>query len=162
MGKDQAVPNPLAQTIAQAVSQLGVAGQVVFEPGKVHPKDWANPGRVRVLIKENGKLVGPGGIKNSTLCVNSVIEQRLAAASVMIIIITITWFVCVMLIIHVPKQNTNFTVSSPNICVKTPPPKSLPRDCALQVCRRPPNPFLLQPLPKDGRWAQSYRCIRPL
>lgn len=66
MGKDQAVQNPLAQDIAQAVSQLGVAGQVVFEPGKVHPKDWANPGRVRVLIKEDGKMVGPGGIKNST------------------------------------------------------------------------------------------------
>lgn len=65
VGKDQAVPNPLAQDIAQAVSQLGVAGQVVFEPGKVHPKDWANPGRVRFLIKENGKPVGPGAIKNS-------------------------------------------------------------------------------------------------
>lgn len=66
VGKDQGVANPLAQDIAQAVAQLGTAGQVVFEPGKVHPKDWANPGRVRVLIKENGKPVGRGGIKNST------------------------------------------------------------------------------------------------
>lgn len=64
VGKEHAVQNPLAQGIAQAVSQLGVAGQVVFEPGKVHPKDWANPGRVRVLIKEDGKMVGRGGIKN--------------------------------------------------------------------------------------------------
>ena len=31
----------------------------------MHPKDWANPGRVRVLIKQDGKPVGPGGIKNS-------------------------------------------------------------------------------------------------
>jgi len=35
--------------------------RIVFEPGKVHPKDWANPGRVRVNLKERG-----GGIvKNS-------------------------------------------------------------------------------------------------
>lgn len=65
VAKHQAVPNPLAHDIAQAVSGLGVAGQVVFEPGKVHPKDWANPGRVRVLIKDDGEPVGPGGIKNS-------------------------------------------------------------------------------------------------
>lgn len=66
MGKDEGVTNPLAQDIANAVSQLDVAGQVVFEPGKIHPKDWANPGRVRVLIKENGKPAGRGSIKNST------------------------------------------------------------------------------------------------
>lgn len=65
VGKDEGVTNPLAQDIANAVSQLDVAGQVVFEPGKIHPKDWANPGRVRVLIKENGKPAGRGSIKNS-------------------------------------------------------------------------------------------------
>lgn len=73
VGKEQAVPNPLAREIADACSQLGLGGQIVFEPGKCHPKDWANPGRVRVLIKEGGKTVGGGGVKNSTswylLCV---------------------------------------------------------------------------------------------
>ncbi|GAB7353984.1 hypothetical protein MBLNU459_g4579t1 [Dothideomycetes sp. NU459] len=64
VAKDEGVANPLAQDIANAVSQLDVAGQVVFEPGKIHPKDWANPGRVRVLIKENGKPAGRGTIKN--------------------------------------------------------------------------------------------------
>ena len=52
-----AVPNPLAREIAHACSQLGL--QVLFEPGKGHPRDWSNPGRVRV------KLHGSGGpVKN--------------------------------------------------------------------------------------------------
>lgn len=65
VGKELAVPNPLAREIVDAVSQMGLAGQVVFEPGKCHPKDWANPGRVRVLIKEDGKPAGRGHVKNS-------------------------------------------------------------------------------------------------
>jgi signal recognition particle subunit SRP19 len=67
VGKEDAVANPLAQDIANACSQLPVSGQVVFEPAKTHPKDWANPGRVRVLIKEDGKPAGRGSIKNSML-----------------------------------------------------------------------------------------------
>jgi len=43
-----AVKNPLSRDIAQACSQLGL--QVLLEPHKFHPKDWANPGRVRVKI----------------------------------------------------------------------------------------------------------------
>lgn len=62
-----AVPNPLAREIVDAVAGLGLGGQVVFEPGKCHPKDWANPGRVRVLLKEDGKVVGGGRVKNSML-----------------------------------------------------------------------------------------------
>ncbi|KAL8677401.1 MAG: hypothetical protein Q9186_006156, partial [Xanthomendoza sp. 1 TL-2023] len=54
VGKDQAVENPLARTIVDAVAELGL--QTVFEPGKMHPRDWGNPGRVRILLKENGKL----------------------------------------------------------------------------------------------------------
>ncbi|KAJ9632106.1 signal recognition particle subunit [Taxawa tesnikishii (nom. ined.)] len=50
VGKEQAVPNPLAREIADACSQLGLGGQIVFEPGKCHPKDWANPGRTEELI----------------------------------------------------------------------------------------------------------------
>ncbi|KAL8647888.1 MAG: hypothetical protein Q9226_006239 [Calogaya cf. arnoldii] len=43
VGKEQAVENPLARTIADAVAALGL--QTVFEPGKMHPRDWGNPGR---------------------------------------------------------------------------------------------------------------------
>lgn len=53
VGKELAVENPLARGIVDAAQLLGLS--VVFEPGKTHPKDWANPGRVRVLLKEGGK-----------------------------------------------------------------------------------------------------------
>ncbi len=55
VGKELAVSNPLAREIVDAVQTLGL--NVVFEPAKTHPKDWANPGRVRILLKENGKKV---------------------------------------------------------------------------------------------------------
>ncbi|KAL8764847.1 MAG: hypothetical protein Q9209_007858 [Squamulea sp. 1 TL-2023] len=54
VGKEQAVENPLARTIVDAVTALGL--QTVFEPGKMHPKDWGNPGRVRVLLKQGGRM----------------------------------------------------------------------------------------------------------
>ncbi|EMC92219.1 hypothetical protein BAUCODRAFT_78358 [Baudoinia panamericana UAMH 10762] len=57
--KDDAVSNPLAREIADACSHvgqtLGVPLQIVFEPHKGHPKDWANPGRVRVEVKRDGR-----------------------------------------------------------------------------------------------------------
>lgn len=53
VGAEQAVKNPLAREIVDAVQLLGL--KTVFEPGKTHPKDWANPGRVRVLVKEGGR-----------------------------------------------------------------------------------------------------------
>ncbi|KAF2492384.1 signal recognition particle, SRP19 subunit [Lophium mytilinum] len=56
VGREQAVPNPLAREIAEATASLGL--NVVFEPEKTHPKDWSNPGRVRVLVKEKGNSVG--------------------------------------------------------------------------------------------------------
>jgi len=46
---DLAVANPLARTIADAVTSLGL--KCVFNPGKIHPRDWANPGRVSVETK---------------------------------------------------------------------------------------------------------------
>ncbi|KAF2461936.1 signal recognition particle protein [Lineolata rhizophorae] len=56
VGKEAAVPNPLAREIVDAVHSLGL--NFTFEPTKRHPKDWANPGRVRVLLKdENGAKV---------------------------------------------------------------------------------------------------------
>lgn len=52
---DQGVENPLAKTIADAVRNLGLL--CVFEGEKTHPQDFGNPGRVRVLLKEDGHLV---------------------------------------------------------------------------------------------------------
>lgn len=66
VGKELAVPNPLAREIVEAVGKLGL--QVAFEPGKCHPRDWANPGRVRVLLAEEGSVVNnSGGITGSKL-----------------------------------------------------------------------------------------------
>ncbi|GAA5935269.1 RNA-binding signal recognition particle subunit SEC65 [Sporobolomyces koalae] len=42
---------PLAEQIAKACRMIGY--ETVFEPSKTHPKDWANPGRVRVQIKQD-------------------------------------------------------------------------------------------------------------
>ena len=64
VGKDLAVENPLAREIVDAVQLLGL--NIVFEVSKLHPKDWANPGRVRVLLKEDGKLKNQR-VKNSKL-----------------------------------------------------------------------------------------------
>ncbi|MCJ1280082.1 signal recognition particle subunit [Puttea exsequens] len=50
VSKHLAVPNPLARTIVDATQSLALP--TVFEPGKTHPNDWANPGRVRVAIKQ--------------------------------------------------------------------------------------------------------------
>lgn len=59
--KEDAVPNPLAREIVEALSQIGqkhnLPLKIVLEPAKCHPKDWANPGRVKVLIKENAKPI---------------------------------------------------------------------------------------------------------
>lgn len=62
VGKEQAVPNPLAREICDAVISLGL--NITLEAGKTHPKDWANPGRVRVLLKEDGKSMSRT-VKNS-------------------------------------------------------------------------------------------------
>lgn len=47
VGKEHAVENPLAREIAEAVYELGYKPNL--EPSKMHPRDWANPGRVRIL-----------------------------------------------------------------------------------------------------------------
>lgn len=53
VGAELAVENPLAREMADATASLGL--QTVFEPDKLHPKDWSNPGRIRVLLKQDGK-----------------------------------------------------------------------------------------------------------
>lgn len=55
-----AVRNPLAREIANACSRLRL--QTLLEPEKIHPKDWANPGRVKVGLKKNSS--SGTGIKN--------------------------------------------------------------------------------------------------
>lgn len=63
VGSELAVENPLARDILDAVQMVGL--QAGLEADKLHPKDWANPGRVRVLLKnEDGRLINPK-IKNS-------------------------------------------------------------------------------------------------
>lgn len=75
VGFEKSVKNPLAREIVDACQQLGL--DTVFEPGKMHPKDWANPGRVRVDIK--GSRGGAGRIRNST-CAH--IERQLKPGDV--------------------------------------------------------------------------------
>jgi len=61
VARELAVDNPLAREMADAAANMDL--KTVFEPDKTHPLDWANPGRVRVLLKKDGKSVH-GGIKN--------------------------------------------------------------------------------------------------
>lgn len=44
-----AVENPLAREIVAACGRLKL--ETLFEPTRLHPKDWANPGRVKVKLK---------------------------------------------------------------------------------------------------------------
>ncbi|CAB4252956.1 similar to Saccharomyces cerevisiae YML105C SEC65 Subunit of the signal recognition particle (SRP), involved in protein targeting to the ER [Maudiozyma barnettii] len=52
--KELGVENPLAKTMADAVRSLGLI--CIFEGEKCHPQDYGNPGRIRILIKEDGEL----------------------------------------------------------------------------------------------------------
>lgn len=66
--KELAVPNPLAREIINACRDLRL--QTLFEPEKMHPKDWANPGRIKVQLKpivRDGRTIQPSstsGVKN--------------------------------------------------------------------------------------------------
>jgi len=48
---------PLSKDIADAASRLGLG--TLHEISKAHPRDWENPGRVRVQWKKDGKAVNP-------------------------------------------------------------------------------------------------------
>ena len=50
VSRSLAVANPLAIDIVQACAGLRL--QTVLEAGKIHPKDWANPGRVKVSLRQ--------------------------------------------------------------------------------------------------------------
>ncbi|GAA6044384.1 hypothetical protein JCM8097_006571 [Rhodosporidiobolus ruineniae] len=54
VNKKVALEWPMAEQMAKAARMLGF--ESVFEPSKTHPKDWENPGRIKVLLKsEDGK-----------------------------------------------------------------------------------------------------------
>ncbi|KAF7323729.1 hypothetical protein MKEN_00593800 [Mycena kentingensis (nom. inval.)] len=55
--RDKAVWWPLSKDIADAATSLGLP--VLHEVNKAHPRDWENPGRVRVQWKKDGRLVNP-------------------------------------------------------------------------------------------------------
>lgn len=63
-----AVASPLAREIVNACRDLRL--QTLFEPEKTHPKDWANPGRVKVQPLNEGSGKGDkngggvAGVKN--------------------------------------------------------------------------------------------------
>jgi len=48
---------PLSKDIADAANRLGLG--TLHEVNKSHPRDWDNPGRVRVQWKKDGGLVNP-------------------------------------------------------------------------------------------------------
>ncbi|KAG5641989.1 hypothetical protein DXG03_003818 [Asterophora parasitica] len=48
---------PLSKDIAEAANRLGLG--TLHEVNKAHPRDWENPGRVRVQWKKDGKLTNP-------------------------------------------------------------------------------------------------------
>ncbi|EPX73621.1 signal recognition particle subunit Sec65 [Schizosaccharomyces octosporus yFS286] len=50
VSKKDAIENPLAKNIADVVRDLGY--QCKIEPLKTHPADWANPGRVDLILPE--------------------------------------------------------------------------------------------------------------
>lgn len=59
VGIEHAVENPMARDIVDACGRLRL--ETLFEPAKLHPKDWSNPGRVKVRIKGSGNAA----VKNS-------------------------------------------------------------------------------------------------
>lgn len=66
---ENAVANPLAKTIADACRFLRIP--VLLELDKTHPQDFGNPGRVKVLIKENGAQLDEF-IKNKRQILNAI------------------------------------------------------------------------------------------
>ncbi|KAG5654555.1 hypothetical protein H0H81_000080 [Sphagnurus paluster] len=48
---------PLSKDIAEAANRLGLG--TLHEVNKSHPRDWENPGRVRVQWKKDGKILNP-------------------------------------------------------------------------------------------------------
>lgn len=52
--KERAVANPIAKTISDACREIGLP--VLLELDKTHPQDYGNPGRVRVMLKDDNGI----------------------------------------------------------------------------------------------------------
>jgi len=60
--KSKALENPTILEIGEICAYFKLNAEI--QPDKMYPKDWMNPGRVKVeLIKEDGKLANPA-VKN--------------------------------------------------------------------------------------------------
>ncbi|KAG6379700.1 signal recognition particle SRP19 subunit [Boletus reticuloceps] len=57
IAREKSVWWPLSKDIADATNRLGLG--TLHEVNKSHPRDWENPGRVRVQWKKDGRLVNP-------------------------------------------------------------------------------------------------------
>ncbi|CAI2179972.1 4018_t:CDS:2 [Funneliformis geosporum] len=68
--KDIASPHPLAKDIAEAVKIIGLNS--LYEPHKTHPRDWENPGRVRVQLFTENKRPFRSEISNRKELIKSV------------------------------------------------------------------------------------------
>jgi len=55
--REKSVWWPLSKDITDVAVRLHLI--TIHEPNKRHPKDWDNPGRVRVELKRNGKFMNP-------------------------------------------------------------------------------------------------------
>lgn len=55
ISREKGVWWPLSKDIADATNRLGLG--TIHEVNKVHPRDWENPGRVRVQWKKDGRLI---------------------------------------------------------------------------------------------------------
>ncbi|ETW75804.1 hypothetical protein HETIRDRAFT_329614 [Heterobasidion irregulare TC 32-1] len=57
ISREKSVWWPLSKDIADATNRLGLG--TLHEVNKAHPRDWENPGRVRVQWKKEGRLMNP-------------------------------------------------------------------------------------------------------
>jgi len=63
---------PLSKDMADATHRLQL--NRIHEPDRIHPKDWDNPGRVRVELKRNGKFLNPA-IKSKKQLLEAISSQ---------------------------------------------------------------------------------------
>lgn len=76
IAREKSVWWPLSKDIADATNRLGLG--TIHEVNKVHPRDWENPGRVRVQWKKDGRLLNNAiGTKRQLLEIISLQLQRI-------------------------------------------------------------------------------------
>ncbi|KAG6896555.1 hypothetical protein C0992_007502 [Termitomyces sp. T32_za158] len=127
---------PLSKDIAEAASRLGLS--TLHEVSKAHPRDWDNPGRVRVQWKKDGRLV------NSAVKTNwrhLFTEKQLLE------------MICLQIQQskpeNIPKPPYNYTPSSPAAVV---PPKPISSSKGKQPAQtKSKSPVAPQPKQTSGR-----------